>query len=70
MRLIEASQYTVQPVIRITDSQATDTENPESSTYNEKQEAIASAFGSKKAKQAMAKRRLNQVCFSCLYTFD
>lgn len=61
IRLVEASQYTVQPVIQKLASTVTGRGLPDTATYNEKQEAIAAAFGSRKAKQQVARRRQNQV---------
>lgn len=66
IRLVQASQYTVQPVIQKSPSVVTGQGVPDSATYSEKQEAIAAAFGSRKAKQAVARRRQNQVCLSPL----
>ncbi|KAG0712118.1 hypothetical protein GWK47_019160 [Chionoecetes opilio] len=61
MRLIETSQYTVQPVLKDTAFHNASKGPDEVNTYDEKQEAIAASFGSKKAKQAVARRRQNRV---------
>lgn len=66
IRLVEASQYTVQPVIQKPSSTVTGRGRPDTATYSEKQEAIAFAFGSRKAKQEVARRRQNQVCLGSL----
>ncbi|KAK8381158.1 hypothetical protein O3P69_008198 [Scylla paramamosain] len=61
MRLMETSQYTVQPLVKDTTPSKTIKAVLDASTYDEKQEATAAAFGSKKAKQAVNRKRQNKV---------
>lgn len=61
MRLVETSQYTVQPVVKDIAIHNTPRKATDANTYDEKQEAIAAAFGSKKAKQSVARKRQNKV---------
>ena len=61
MHLLETSQFTVQPVLKDTVSQNTPKANCDANTYDQKQEAIAAAFGSRKAKQSVARKRQNKV---------
>ncbi|MPC25388.1 DNA-directed RNA polymerase I subunit rpa49-like [Portunus trituberculatus] len=61
MRLVETSQYTVQPLVKDTVLCKPIKAILDAKTYDEKQEVTASAFGSKKAKQAMNRKQQNKV---------
>ena len=58
---METSQYTVQPLVKDTITDKPFKAISDATTYEEKQEATASAFGSKKAKQAVNRKRQNKV---------
>lgn len=61
MRLVEASQYTVQPLVKDTTPCKSLQAILDANTYDEKQAATAATFGSRKAKQAVSRKQRNKV---------